>query len=304
MAESAEAILAFELSNGEKIADVVRCAIESKTGRVEERIFPYDSKESHDEEATYNHDQRFASVNFTGPGNLHRPRSALGAGVRLLRCADTSEKLIDGLDQECHFSTYVIATHELVPMLSSSPPLDLTECHDIVEKVSSGFVEYIMSMNIEFSQHICSTERVSRQQRMESEAIDNAHATKEGGDSDSTKLECFVLEEKSNSDSSSYHPFFVISFVPRCTGGVTDYSQPLLVVFGSFASEDKALQYATEMLCVRYAKLQLFVVEGGKWIYPRVLNEDDAMKISTVYPNAPKLEAIIKAHATPMLPTF
>jgi hypothetical protein len=284
--EFAEAVFAFEKLAGDPI-DTKKCAVESSQRRVDERITP-PSEENTDEIIQYNQEQRFAAVNFTGPGEMHCPRSALGAGVRLLCCADSDANLFT--DGACQYSTYVLQTHELVPMLTSGPPLDIQECNHIVETVTQEFADYITSVDTEFDHHI--NERAIRQQKMEFEASKHVDVNASENPPKSIRGEC-----AETTICSQCSPFFVISFIPRCSrGSSVDYSQPLLAVFGSFEKEEDAMRYAKDVLCMRYSKLQLLVVEGGKWLYPRVLNDEDALKIANFYPNAPNLESIINAH--------
>ena len=283
--EFAETVFAMETLSGALPIDVKKCAVESSQRRVDERIMP-PPEANPDEEIQYNQGQRFAAVNFTGPGEMHCPRSILGAGVCLLSCADNAVNLNDG---DRSYSTYVLSTHELVPMLTSGPPLDIQECNDIVETVTKEFVIYTTLIDTEFDNHI--NERAIRQQKMEFEA--SKHVADVNAENPPKNIGGRTAETTS---CSQFSPFFVISFIPRCSCGITDYSQPLLAVFGSFEKEEDAMRYAKDVLCTRYSKLQLLVVEGGKWLYPRVLNDEDALKIATCFPNAPKLESIINAH--------
>jgi hypothetical protein len=295
----ASLIAALRMGEGEGEPINQREAAEaSARRRVNERIFPAnpDDADMLTLQQLIHANQNVVGVNLTGPGRGHRPRCALGVGVRLLQCASTPddlEKLRKYFQKsDSSEALYILPTHAPVPMFASGPPLDEKICLDRCQKVSLSYDNYWNAIDSEFKTRF--EER--RDEKTEDETpITVTEDSKSRRQAESLHIPVVCTEsDHSQINGPEHHAFFVIAFVPEVQETIKSYKEPLLAVFGSFADEEAAEEYG-KSICFSYPLLEPCVVKGGEWLYPRVLGEDGAHDIKTLFPNAAKLESLVSS---------
>jgi hypothetical protein len=289
-------IAAMRLGEGEgKPIDQCQAAHASSERRVDERITPpADPTEEVQRDALIHASQYVVAVNLTGPGRGHRPRCALGVGVRLLRCAKSSDDLEElrlQLESEgAPEAMYILPTHAPVPLFIEGPPLDQVKCSARCHVVSEAYAQYWDKVDKDFQhrfedRHPRTEEGDETTEQDGYETVEQAVVPLVG---DGKRLEGTARR------CPPHHAFFSVAFVPEVKGDslTKSYTEPLLAVFGSFATEKEAEQY-TLGICRIYPSLDPCVVQGGEWLYPRVLGEAGVGSLKTLFPNAAKLEHLV-----------
>lgn len=269
-------------------------AVASSQRRLNERVSPI--SQTSDDQITRRHkNQRLVVLNITGPGREHRPRSALGVGVRLLRCVESMDDVYGLRAQLEHAGVpeamYVLPTHAPVPLFVEGPPTDETQCNERVASVSKSLSTYWDHVDRDFKQHFD-----EREPRVE-DVADIADEKAVGPVPEVSSVPLITrspTEESTRSSCPPHHAFFSVAFVPEVKEGSVQklYTEPLLAVFGSFATEQEAEMYTLE-ICDNYPRLEPCVVQGGEWLYPRLLGDAGADSLRTIFPNAAKLERLV-----------
>jgi hypothetical protein len=256
-------------------------ALEGKNRRIDEYITPAEPVHTENFSNLLNKGQRCVMLNFAGPGDRHCPRTSAGCAVRFLMCGkDFTDFNVELQDSDV--TTYGMCTHTALPMFEAGPGVDDTITDERCSLLLGKMTEYLARLDKEFREHVEKPEDI-RDTLKEFTGTEVSDSTTIDG----TRTLCA-------SENVPHHPFFVVTFVPFITSEQEkDYNEPLLAVFGSFNSEDDADKYARYISKKDYSDLELFVVEGGTWIYPSVLGSTAAEGIRALFPNVPKLESIV-----------
>ncbi len=222
-------------------------------------------------------DQTVVALNIAGPGPGHCPRSAFGIAVKLLSTGNETSSFTGCSSPGVPYFTF--STHYPVPLFASGVCQDREEAKSRIAKLVGDFEKYQDSQDSKFEQRYSNLE-----------VVQEPKSDEEPGDTKASGAAGIACAGS----------FFVVSFVPEVlSDGSLSHSQPLLCVFGKFDAEESAEGYGRMIAERYYPRLDIFVVQGGQWIYPRMLDTKAADSIPTLFPDAPKIEALVKGIREP-----
>ena len=293
----ANAMMALQMGTyaSEKAVDPKLAAAMASTRRQNEMIVPGPQPPPPEHMAdVYHRQQAVAALNVAGPGEKYQTRDPSHCAVRLIACATDPKSLSGILVEPLEAETRMISTHTPYALSLQGPIEDEGEAYRRQEKLLEAYAQYCDHLTSEFQEHRTASTTVTAT----GTGTTTATSKVEGDDKDDTggnENIAVPMISVNNNKSSTSQPFFVVSFIPDCTSGSPDYTEPLLVVFAAAETEEEAEGYARDIAERVYTRLELVVVAGGVWIYPSLLGSTAAAGIHTIYPNAKTLESIVNS---------
>jgi hypothetical protein len=294
------ALSALEGTNntGEKPRNPTSDSIESKSRKSNLLIVPGDQPVPPEDDTQLFHASQYVfAFNLAGTGEQHQTKHATNVAVRLLACARNNEEL-SAMFRVMNSTIMSFPTHSLMSLRLEGPGTN----EQRVSELATKFVVYRELMTQEFAAHLA-----KGRSNLPAPQVDPAELAqaKEMAKQDDVRCEekpvplVGPLEDNKEEPEVRSQPFFVVTFVPEVLpDNELDYTEPLMSVMGGFTTEFEALVYGKDIAERVYPRLDFFVVQGGVWIHPVLLNSTSACAIKKYFPNVKQLEEM---HNSPSL---